>query len=221
MYVIAKFVNYCHAHLLFHMVLTTSLSGSQENYEIQICLGLPTFLGSPSTWIRGLKFPFCAVHADPPHGSMNLQEWEAWGWGWKDEFCLGPLWGRFKAPWSACTAPVCCRILPDLQVWYASSLCCLISSHSSSWQFTTHSRLLCVAELIDVVGKWKVIIPQVESHFNLHSDVLVHRNLLSTFHHWGFLIHLLPYCRRLLAAYIISIFLSSHFWWLSNLVPWA
>lgn len=43
-------------------------------------------------------------------------------------------------------------------------------------------------------GKWKIITLQVENYLNCHSDVLVHRNLLSTFHRRELLIHLLPFC---------------------------
>ena len=44
-------------------------------------------------------------------------------------------------------------------------------------------------------GKWKIITLQVENYFNCHSDVLVHRNLLSTFHRRELLILLLPFCQ--------------------------
>lgn len=66
-------------------------------------------------------------------------------------------------------------------------------------------------------GKWKIITLQVENDFNCHSDILVHRNLLSTFHHRELLIHLLPFCRSLLTANKVSTFpfrqLSTPLFW--------
>ena len=66
-------------------------------------------------------------------------------------------------------------------------------------------------------GKWKIITLQAENYFNCHSDVLVHRNLLSTFHRRELLIHLLPFCPSLLTANKVSIFpfrqLSTPLFW--------
>ena len=141
----------------------------------------------------------------PPNDSMNFQGRQAWHGRWRGEFCSaseGALWGRLQAPGQPSLQ------LSDLQ----DAVSHLPITLSAAFLPPDYSPLIpdsCVLQtLLKFEEKWKVITPQVENHFKLHSDILVRRNPLGTFHHRVCLIHLLSCCRSRLAAYKVSLFPS-------------
>lgn len=131
----------------------------------------------------------------------------------------GPLWGKFAAPRQCqpTLLPSAGRTLSD-----PHESCTLCDCHPmTAFLHPDNSLFIPDCSVLQTSlkfgGKWKIITLQVENYFNCHSDVLVHRNLLSTFHRRELLIHLLPFCPSLLTANKVSIFpfrqLSTPLFW--------
>lgn len=108
--------------------------------------------------IRRLTSPFCVVQKGAFSGSMYFQGRQAWGGEWRDEFCSaseGALMREVCSPPSVPAYPA--AICWQDAVWSSRELYPMwLSSYdslSSSWQFTIHTRLFCIADFFEVWGK--------------------------------------------------------------------
>lgn len=155
-------------------------------------------------------------------GSMCFQGTQAWGGEWRGEFCSaseGPSWGKFAAAWSVSAYPA--AVCWQDAVWSSRGRAHLTVTLWTAFFHPDNSLFIPDCSVLQTFvkfgGKWKIITLQVENDFNCCSDILVHRNLLSTFHHRELLIHLLPFCRSLLTANKVSTFpfrqLSTPLFW--------
>lgn len=207
------------------MVFTASLRGSQGSYKTQMCLGLPIFWGHLSLEYPKKMAPvslLCGASRPTSNGSINFQERQVWGW-------VRKMLSSSQGPCEGGSQPC-----GQTTLLLSGSGCCLIHSltipplpvaPSAAFLYPDNSSLIPDCSVLQTSltlwEKWEVITPQVEKALKFHSDVLVHRTLLSTFHHRKFLIHLLPYCRRLLVVYMVSIIPYFDLWWPSTSVSWA
>ena len=179
-------------------------------------LGLPPFWGHislehtnrqktedsslPSVWFRGSIQWF---HVFPGETSL----------GWRMErwvlFCFRGALVREVCSRLGSGGLPCCSLLAG-SVWSSRGRAHLTVSLWTAFFHPDNSLFIPDCSVLQTFvkfgGKWKIITLQVENDFNCRSDILVHRNLLSTFHHRELLIHLLPFCRSLLTANKVSTF---------------
>lgn len=139
------------------MVLTASLCGGYDSSEAQMHLGQPPFWGHIS-----LEHPNKRTQVSFLCGAEGATQWfhefpgetSSGQRSLRDEFCLrrGPREGGLQPPAQSTLLPSACRMLYDPQE------CCgparhPVNSLSSSWQFTTHTRMMCIADFIEVWGE--------------------------------------------------------------------